>query len=100
MNNDIDAAEMLQHGVSNSRAALGGGDIGGHEQVAWCRPIGTRWCGDQDRRPRFAQLCHDGCADPLGAARDEGALSGKFAIVTHQRTSSAPMRPSAEKPKR
>ena len=36
MNNDIDAAKMPQHGVRNSRAAFGGGDISSHKVVVRC----------------------------------------------------------------
>jgi hypothetical protein len=63
------------------------------------RAIGPRTSGGEDRRAGFAQPRSDGFADPLCAARDERALSSKFEIVAHQRTSSAPIRPSAEKPK-
>jgi hypothetical protein len=100
MNDDIDAAELLQHGVGNSRGALGGGDIGSYEEIVRREMIGPFACRDEHGRARFAQTRHDSFADALCAACNERALSGKVEIAAHQSTSSALISPSAEKPKR
>src|SRR2546421_5757153 len=48
MDDDIDAAELLHNGVRNGRAALGGGDVGGHEMVGRPqREIGRASCRER-----------------------------------------------------
>src|SRR5712671_2688882 len=100
MDDNVNAAELADHGIRDRHAARGGGDVCSHKQFLWRKIVGPRPRGGEESRARFAQPRRHGLADTLGAARDERTLATELENTVHQRTSSAPMRPSPTKPNR
>jgi hypothetical protein len=86
---DVDAAELLDHGIRDPRATLSGADIRSHKQVLWRKIVGPRPCRGNDHRAGLVQPCRHGFADPLGAAGDERPVAIEFENAAHQLISRA-----------
>jgi hypothetical protein len=100
MDDNIDAAELVRHGVRDAHAAFSRGEICRHEQLSWGNAVGPRARSSEDSRSGFAQSRSNGRTYTLRTAGDERTLTGEIATVAHHRTSSMLIRPSAAKPKR
>ena len=83
MHDDVDAVEAIADRVDHGRAAFGGGNIRGNEQIGIGEFGWRRASGGEDLRPELAQARDHRCADPLGAARDERPAAIQFKIVAY-----------------
>src|SRR5438094_1227953 len=88
MDDDVDAAEAMKDRLGHDRAAFGSGDIRRNEQIGVGESGGRRTSGGEDLRTGLAQSRDHRCADPLGAARNEGPAATQLETVAHGRISS------------
>src|SRR6185295_1407415 len=94
MHEDVEAAELLAHGVGDSRASLRRRNIRRNE-FGFATILGSFARCRQHPRACLTQRRNDRRADAFGAAGDQRALALQFEIAAHERISSERTFPSA-----
>ena len=87
VDNDVNTAKMVANRFGNGRAALSSGDVCSDEHLI-CRIVGARSRRGQDIDAGLSQPGHNGFADTLSAAGDEGATTLELEGAAHRRISS------------
>jgi hypothetical protein len=94
MHKDVEAAELLSHGVGDCRAAFCRGNVRRNE-FGFADLFGTFARRRKHPRARFTERGHHCCAHPFRAAGHQRALAFQFEVVAHDRISNERIFPSA-----